>query len=114
MDRLFKQYHIKGIGSFLNVLYLTSPLFGMGMYLIQTATFYAVVSDKIKTYAAWLSFPLFFSLIVIAGFILLFLFYKFVYPSYYAFLNRQTYIHQNPMQEDLAKIKKHLGITDEL
>ena len=114
MNKLFHQHYIKGIGSFVNVLYLTSPLFGLAMYLVNASTFYAVISDKINKYAPWLSFPLFISLLIVSGLLLLFIFYKFVYPSYYAFLNRQTYIHQNPIQEDLKKIKEKLRIKDEL
>lgn len=112
-NKLFKQYKIKGIGSFINVLYSTSPLLGIVMYIVNATTFYAVAFPYIHKYVSWLSLPIYLICLVVGVIVLLILFYKFVYPSYYAFLNKQTYMHDNPMQKDLDKIKKKLGIEDD-
>lgn len=120
MNGLFKQYNIKGIGTFINVLYLTAPILGIAMYFVNAMTFYTVANDTIHKYLPWMRLPIFLGLLIIAVLIMLFVFYKFIYPSYYSFLNKQTYIHDNPMQKDLAellakqkKIMKHLNIEEE-
>jgi hypothetical protein len=111
--KLFKQYNIKGIGTFINVLYLTAPMLGIVMYIINATTFYAVAFPYIHKYVSWLSLPIFLLFLILGVLVLLLVFYKFIYPSYFSFLNRQTYIHDNPIQKDLAKIKKNLGIEDD-
>jgi hypothetical protein len=112
MKNMFKQYNIKGIGTFINVLYLTAPILGIVMSIVNAITFYAVVNEYLHKIVPWLSLPLFIGLLMVGGLVLLLLFYKFIYPSYYAFLNKQTYIHENPMQRDLDLIKKKLGIEE--
>jgi len=113
VNKIFRQYNIKGIGTFINVLYLTAPMLGMVMYIINATTFYAVAFPYIHKYIAWLNLPIFLAFLILGILIMLLIFYKFVYPSYYAFLNKQTYMHQNPMQRDLDLIKKKLGIEDD-
>ena len=113
MDKFLKQYNIKWIGTFINILYTTAPLLGILMYIINAMTFYAVASVYILEILPWFSLPVFIVLLVVGVIVLLFVFYKFIYPSYYAFINRQSYIHNNPIRKDLAKIKAHLGIKDE-
>ena len=117
---LFKQYNVNGIGTFLNILYMAAPLVGFCTSIIECGTFYTVQSANIHRVVPWLTFPIFILLLVLFGMVVLFIFYKFIYPNYYAFLNRQSYIHQNPMQMDLAKILRqqkmimeHLGIEDD-
>ena len=91
MEKLFKQYNIKWIGTFINVLYLTSPILGMVMYMVNAITFYAVVNVYIHKYVSWFSLPIFLIFLIIGGLILLFAFYKIVYRGYYAFQNRQQF-----------------------
>lgn len=113
MNRLFnfmqKQYNIQGIGNFISVLYTAAPMIGVIMYVVNACTFYMVAKEK---YFPWLSLPLFIGIIIIGLVILLVVFFKFVLPSYYAFINRQTYDHKNPVADDLKKIKQKLGIED--
>jgi hypothetical protein len=112
MNKFFKQYNIKGIGTFINVLYLTAPILGIAMYFVNAMTFYTVAQVYIHKYFPWVNLAVFLIFLVAAMLLLVFLFYKFVYPSYYAFLNKQTYIHDNPIQKDLKAIKEQLGIKD--
>jgi glycerol-3-phosphate acyltransferase PlsY len=113
MHKIFKQYNVKGIGTFINVLYLTAPILGIAMYFVNAMTFYTVAQSYIHKYASWVNLAVFLILLVCAMLVLVFIFYKFVYPSYYAFLNKQTYIHENPIQRDLKAIKEKLGIKDD-
>jgi hypothetical protein len=113
-DRLFfKQKHIPYIGAFINVLYLTIPLFSVIAYGMSAATLYTVANYYIKQVIPWFSLPVFIVLIVITGALLLWLNYKYLYPSYYTFVNKQTYEHNNPIRRDLKQIKDKLGIKDE-
>ena len=87
---------------------------------MECGTFYTVQQVNIHRFIRWMTFPWFILFVVLIGLLVLFVFYKFVYPSYYAFLNKQTYIHENPMQKDLAKILKRqdkimkkLGLEDD-
>ncbi len=89
---------------------MTAPLVGMIGYAMGAVTMYTVVMPYIKPVFPWLTLPLFFVILLVAGSLLLVLFYKFVYPSYYAFLNKQVYVHDNPIQRDLSMIKDKLGI----
>ena len=100
----------KLIGAFINVLYLTMPLFGILAYGISATTLYTVNINWIRSNISWLSIPIFFVLIVICCLILMYINYKYLYPSYYAFLNKQVYKHDNPIQQDLKLIKEKLGI----
>jgi hypothetical protein len=108
---LFKQHRIKGIGAVIGVFYLVAPLIGFFGYAMTAITMYTVVLPYTRQYIPWLTFQLF----ALIGAILLatgmLLFYKFVYPSYYAFLMKQQYIHQNPMQEDMQTVKRELEST---
>jgi len=120
MGNFFKQYKVKGIGTFINVLCQCSPLLGMAVSVVECGTFYTVQQVNIHRFIRWMTFPWFILFVVLIGLLVLFVFYKFVYPSYYAFLNKQTYIHENPMQKDLAKILKRqdkimkkLGLEDD-
>ena len=92
---------------------MSLPIFGVATNVMEAGTFYGVQKQNIHHLMPWMSFQLFLALIIILGLGLLLIFYKFIYPSYYKFLNEQTYKHENPMQKDLALIKKHLGIKDE-
>jgi hypothetical protein len=119
-SNFFKQYNVKGIGALINVFYTALPVFGVATNVMECGTFYGVQKANIHMYAPWLSFQLFLLSVIIIGVIILVGFYKFIYPSYYAFLNQQTYIHQSPVERDLTMIKKNLkainkkmGITDE-
>lgn len=113
LNKFLKQYNIKWIGTFINLLYTTAPMLGIVMYFINAITFYAVASPSIIKIFPWFNLPIFLIAIFSGVIILLLVFYKFIYPSYYAFINKQSYIHENPIQRDLALIKKHLGINDE-
>ena len=103
----------KYIGAFVNVLYLTMPLLGIMAYGISALTLYTVNINWIKDNISWLSIPVYFVMIIIFCLLLMLLNYKYLYPSYYAFLNKQAYIHNNPIQKDLALIKKKLEISED-
>lgn len=117
---LFKQYNIKWLGTFINLLFCASPLIGMMVSIMESGTFYGVQKSNIHKLAPWMSFPIFLVAVIIIGFIVMYLFYIIVYPAYQAFVNRQAYIHNNPIQKDLAKIlvtqdiiRKRLNISDD-
>ncbi len=112
-EKLTKQYNIKGVGTFINVLYMTAPMLGIVMYIINAMTFYTVASEYIQKVIPWFTLPIFILTLVLGVILLLIFFYKFIYPNYYTFLNHQSYTHNNPIRKDLEMIKKHLGIQDD-
>ena len=109
---MFKQRNVGWIGAFIHVAYMTSPLLGIGAYAMSAITMYTVLLPYFKPVMPWMTAPVFFGLLFIICVILLALVYLFIYPSYMAFQNKQTYIHKNPMQEDLTAIKRRLGIEN--
>lgn len=123
MNKLLKQHDVKWLrwlGTFIIALYLTSPILGLMISIMESGTFYGVQSNNIHRFAPWMSFPIFILVAILAGLTVVCIFYIVIYPVYQAALNRQTYIHKNPMQEDLAKILKNqdkimekLGLKDD-
>lgn len=108
-----RQYKLRWIGPFIGVLYLTAPLIGTVGYVMTAVTLYTVTLPYTKSLVPWLTLPTFLIIAFAMGVFGLFLFYKFVFPSYYAFITKEQYIHDNPMQRDLALIKKKLGIEED-
>jgi hypothetical protein len=101
--KLPKQYDIRWIGLFVNVLYLTTPIFGIGAYAMAGATMYAtVIIPYVKPMLPWFDFWVFAIVACLVCFMLLFLVWMFVYRGYFG----------NPIKQDVEKIKKHLGIKD--
>lgn len=113
MSKIFKQYNLKWIGPIINVFYLTAPLFGIASYVMVAITMYTVIMPYIKPVVPWLTIGIFFLILAPICISMLLLFYKFIFPSYFAFVNKQTYIHQNPIERDLTLIKKKLEIRNE-
>ena len=110
---IFKQHDIKFVGAFVNILYLTMPLFGIVAYAMSAVTLYTVTLPYTKPLMPWFNLYIFFGILIVVCFIAMFIFYKLMYPSYLAFVNKKSYIHNNPIRKDLEKIKKKLEIIDE-
>jgi hypothetical protein len=114
---LKKQYNIKWLGTFINLLYMTSPLLGIMMSIVNSITFYAVIYVYLHKYVAWFSFSVFFVCLVIGGFTIIYLFWKLVYQAYYNFLNKQTLTNKidvrlDKIDADMKLIKEKLGIPE--
>jgi uncharacterized membrane protein len=113
LKKIFKQHDIKGVGTFIHVLYMAAPMLGIVMYIINAVTFYTVAREHIINVLPWFSLGVFIIVLVVGVVVMLMIFYVFIYRSYYTFLNRQTYEHNNPIRKDLEMIKKRLGIKDD-
>ncbi len=104
MKRLFKQYNIQWLGTFINVLYLTMPLFGIVAYGMTAVTLYATfIVPFVRPYIPWLNIWWFILVIFIGAIFILLIFWKFIYKAYF----------RNPIKQDIEQIKKHLGIVNE-
>ena len=112
-NSLFRQYDIKWLGTFINLFYMSLPLVGIATNVMEAGTFYGVQKANIHHFAPWLSFQLFMGIVIFVVILIEVGFYLFIYKAYQSFVNHQAYIHNNPVQKDLALIKKHLGIKDE-
>ncbi len=109
-NNLLKQYHVKNIGAFIDVIYLTMPLFSLVAAVMTAITMYTVIQPWLRVAFPWMRLWIFFSMMAMAACVLMLLMFKFVYPSYFAFRNKQEYAHKNLIREDLEAIKKKLGI----
>lgn len=117
ISKLFKQRNIRWIGPFIDVLYLTMPLFGMISYCMMAITMYAVVRGYLLAALPWIKIWMFFLFLVVTCLCLLLIVYKFIYPSYFTFRNKQEYLHNNLLRQhlerqdkELKKIKDKLGV----
>jgi hypothetical protein len=108
--KLLQQYNLKRVGPFVDVLYLTMPLFSVGAYSMSAITMYTVIMPWLKPVLPWLTLPVFFGFCFIGCLLLMGLMYKFVYKSYFAFRNNQEYKTDSPIRRDLEQIKEKLGI----
>lgn len=106
-----KQYNLKWVGTFIYLLYLTAPLIGLIMTVVNSITFYAVVYPYIHKYVSWFSFPVFIICIVVVGLLLILGFFTFILKGYLEYLNKKTLT--NHIDERLDRIEKKLGIDDE-
>jgi hypothetical protein len=84
---LMKQYKVKGIGGFINVVYTTAPLLGLTMYVINASTFYTVDTKQIHHLVSWVNLPEFLVALFSLFMLMIYLFYKIIYPSYYVKVN---------------------------
>jgi len=120
MNKYFKQYNLRWLGTFINLVYMSMPILGIATNVMEAGTFYGVQKVNIRHFAPWMTFPVFMCFVIIVGLLILVGFYLFIYKAYQTFVNNQTYKHENPMQKDLAKILKRqdqimkkLGLVDE-
>jgi len=97
---ILKQQNNKKLGEVVNVLYLTMPVLGLLSYLGVALTTYATFVTR---YFPWLTFPYYITAILVIALSVLFLFWKFVYLSYF----------NNPINQNVVKIMTKLGIKDE-
>ena len=125
MGKIKKQYVFPWIGGLKDIWSMTSVYFSaINLLLISVTAYYTTISPLFKTpgafaiYTPWLSIYIFvggmFALVLIA----MVLEYKFIYPSYFTFRNKQEYEHQNLLRGDiklladrLTRIEEALGIT---
>ena len=99
-NKLLKQQNSKKLGEMVNVLYLTMPVLGILSYVGVALTTYATFVTK---YFPWLIFPYYIAAILLVSVSALFLFWKFVYLSFF----------NNPINQNVVKIMRKMGIKDE-
>ena len=88
------------------VSFINFTLMAITAYEVSLRTFF-------HQYIPWMSFALYFSLLILLVIVAMVIEYKFIIPSHYTFLNKQEYQHQSLLARDLQLIKEHLGIKDE-
>lgn len=76
-------------------------------FLLSATAYNTTLRDWLPS---WLHFWLFLVILMAFQLIIMFLHYKFIYPSIVAFGNEQAWKHDNPIRRDLDKIKKKLEI----
>lgn len=102
-NRFLKQYNVKYLGSFLHIVYLSLPILGIVAQVFTAATMYGVWRDSILWVFPWLTLPVFFILLFAFSIALLVLVFKFIYPSYWEFQNRQQFPEDGYMMRMIRK-----------
>lgn len=80
----------------------------LNFVLISITAYNTTLKAYILPHIPWFSFPIFIALLLLLVAVAMVLEYKFILPSTLSYLNRQFYIHQNPIRSDLDKILKKL------
>lgn len=96
---LFKQYELKYIGSFIHVMYQTMPLLSIVANIFSAATVFGVWRAGIISWFPWMSLGIFLAIVFCFAASLVFIVYKFIYPSYYNFQNHQQFKDNDPLKE---------------
>lgn len=122
--KIMKQHEIPWIGALKDLYSMTSVYFAaLNLLLIAITAFATVIGPLLHTpgafiiYAPWMNIYLFIGCLAVLVLLAMALEYKYIYPSYFAFRNKQEYEHQNLIRGDikllmerLARIEKALGI----
>lgn len=106
--RILKQCNIPRMGAFVDVMYFTLPMFGIVGQINVIIILYATVRPYLVATVPWMTLWLFIGLMAGSGMVLMLVMFKFFYPSYYTFRNKQEYTHANLLREDLQKIADRL------
>lgn len=99
-----KQYNLPFIGGFLHVVYQTLPLFSIVSNVLTASTFYKVWEDGLKSWFSWMSLPIFLAIVMFIALIAVVVVYKFIYKSYFGFLNNQQFQKDHPLIEEVRKV----------
>ena len=86
------------------IMYLSALSFTQ----ISATFYYTTLKPVVAQHAPWISFGLYFSVLVFLILLIMLLEYKFIVPSSYTFQNWQEYSHQNLIRGDLRKILDRL------
>jgi len=79
---------------------------------IAIVAYWTTLREFILQAAPWFTLPIYFLFLIVLAALGMVFEYKVMYPSWYAFRNKQEYEHQSPIKKDLEKIKKQLGIEE--
>ena len=82
-----------------------SPLTLLG---VVTTVYGLWGNEYIRLWLPWFNAYHLFGIMVILLLVIMFLFHRFILPSYYAFQMQQSYKHRNPVTQDLVEIKERL------
>lgn len=100
-----RQRHVDNgqIGGFISVF--TSSMFIFSFFTFLNTTGLIYVQSRLKDY---IPIEIFFILIGIASLVWMGFYYVVIMPSQVQFASKQSYIHNNPVQQDLKEIKEGL------
>jgi len=101
---LTKQYQIKPIGRFIQLVYQTMPLVSIMIQILTVATAYGVWRTSILSVFTWLSLPIFIVIVVICGLILMWINHVFIYQGFYHHQNQQQFPEDGQVANMIRKI----------
>jgi hypothetical protein len=96
------------------MFYVTALNFVMLIWLsIQDTTLSVVLREFGAKYVPWFNFPIFLAIAIGLLLIAMWVEYKYIIPSTWAFQNWQFYAHRNPMRSDVLKVLSNQESIDE-
>lgn len=124
-SRVRRMLHQRGIkiwmGGFKDILIMSFVWVSIINFVLVSAIAYnTTIRPSLPDSFSWLTPWVFMVLMGVVFVVIMFIEWKWIYPSYYAFRNRQEYEHQNLLRGDLEELKKRqkkimerLNIEDE-
>lgn len=114
-SRLLKQKSVAWVGGVKDVYMAAVFYFNAASFVLLAITAYNTTFIPILAQRGihWLTLPMFISGGIGLILLLMLLEYKLVYPSFYAFRNKQEYTHKNLLREDLEATYKRLEKLNE-
>jgi len=120
-DKLLSQHNISSkFGAFKDILIMSFVWVSIINFILVGAIAYnTTIRPSLPDNFSWVSPWVFVGAMAIVFLTIMFVEWKWIYPSYYAFRNRQEYEHQNLLRRDIKRIEKRqkaimkkLGIED--
>ena len=104
-----KQRHIPGIGALVDSLFSCLPFISFINFVFIAIVTYSEIHPYLKTNIPWMQMWSFLLLLTAATLILMFVVYKFVLPSLWAFRGQQMFGFESKVLDELRVIKDKLA-----
>lgn len=108
---LIKQYNFgPWVGGFKDLFSRTMLYISIVNFILIAVTAYDVtLKSFILQYVPWISFWMYFLILIVVVLLAMVLEFKFIVPSHYTFLNKQEFEHQNLIRKELEGVKNELS-----
>ncbi|MBU1067413.1 hypothetical protein KKE60_06470 [Patescibacteria group bacterium] len=115
-DKFKRQYNLgPGLGAFKDLASRTMIYVSVLSFTQISATFYyTTFKPSITQLVPWMSFGLYFIVLIVLVLLIMLIEYKFIVPSSFTFQNKQEYLHENLIRKDIRELTKKLERLEEL
>jgi len=103
---MLRQRRVPFLGEIMDALYTSLPILSIINFLSITVSLYITSKPYIDQYLPWLNIGLFFLILFLVSIIFMFIVYKFIIPSLWAFRGEQMSGQNGKLDEILKEIKE--------